>query len=167
MTDSGLKNQFLKQLEEHSDILHKIGNVYSTSKEDKEDLIQEMVYQLWRSFKNFRKESKFSTWMYRVSLNTALMEKRKCHINIDENEISGKELKHITSENQNEEIQILYRAINTLNCSDKAITLLYLEEKSYKEISEITGLTVKNVSVKIVRIKSKLKKLLSGYLNVE
>jgi RNA polymerase sigma factor (sigma-70 family) len=87
MTDSGLKNQFLKQVEEHSDILHKIGNVYSTSREDKEDLIQEMVYQLWRSFKNFRKESKFSTWMYRVCFEHCFDGKKEMPYKFDENEI--------------------------------------------------------------------------------
>lgn len=135
-------------------IAHKVCRIYFRDADDREDAMQEMMYQLWRSYDKFDGRSKFSTWMYSVCLNTALTYKRKNKVNesltdkhdlVDE--VSTKE----------EETERLAQAISTLSPINKAIMLLYLEEMSYEEIAEITGLTKSNVSVRIMRAKQQLK----------
>lgn len=158
-----LKESFVESINDHLDIIHKVSNVYAHTTEDREDLFQEIIYQLWRSYGSYRKEAKFSTWMYRVAINTALMTLRKCSPDYENLAIPVETIKYEEQTGSGEEIEILYKAINQLNCSEKAIILLYLEQKSYREIAEVIGLTEKNISVKIVRIKEKLQKKISNY----
>jgi len=136
-------------------IAHKVCNVYFREAADREDAFQEMMYQLWRSYGKFDGRSKFSTWMYSVCLNTALTYVRKNKGNINESlsekhdvvdEVSSKE----------ERMEMLMKMIQTLSPVSKAIMLLYLEEMSYEDIADITGLTKSNVSVKIMRAKKEL-----------
>jgi len=155
---------FLKIIAEHIGIIHKVCNVYCNSQEEKRDMMQEITFQLWKAFPSFREESKFSTWMYRIAFNTAItnIRKSKKHPLIEalsdrHQEISEKE--DIPS--LDEDINRLYKAIAKLNEIEKGIILLYLEKKSYADIGEITGLSEKNVSVRIVRIKAKLKKIMT------
>ncbi len=126
--------------------------------------MQEITLQLWKAFPSFKEQSKFSTWMYRVAFNTAVTNIRKSKRHPIHEAISEKQHQIIEKEdipNLDKDINRLYKAIGKLNDIEKGVILLYLEEKSYAEIGEILGLTEKNISVRIVRIKSKLKKLLS------
>lgn len=157
---------FLKRISENKGIIHKVCNVYCNSEEEKKDLMQEITLQLWKAFPSFREQSKFSTWMYRVAFNTAVTNIRRSKKHPILEALSEEQQVSIEKEdipNLDEEINRLYKAIGKLNEIEKGIILLYLEKKSYLEIGEITGLSEKNISVKIVRIKSKLKKLLSQY----
>lgn len=159
MVRKELEQEFLNQLTSNEDMVHKICNIYASSYEEKQDLKQEIIYQLWRSYPSFRGESKFQTWMYRVALNTALyFNKKKPLLTTDLRNIQIGEdnsLKELE-----EELQKLYRAIRTLDQIDRAITFLYLEKHSYEEIGKIVGITAKNVSVRLVRIKNKLRQLI-------
>lgn len=136
-------------------IAHKICRVYFRDPADREDAFQEMMYQLWRSYERFDGRSKFSTWMYSVCLNTALMFRRKNKGK--ENEPLSEKHDRIDEVNSNDDkIDSLISTIHSLSEINKAIMLLYLEEMSYDEIAEITGLTKSNVSVRIMRSKEQL-----------
>lgn len=159
-----LSSDFIKNIEQNQLIIHKISNLYFDTYEDREDYFQDVVYNAWKSYPNFEGKSKFSTWLYKVSLNTALkkLRSRKTKpvlINVENynNDLSAEENCY------EEKVTFLYNAINKLDDLDKSITMLYLDKLSYKEISEITGLTETNVGVKINRIKQKLKIILDGF----
>lgn len=153
-----IEKEFVEQIQKHQGILHKICFVYSKSEVDKEDLYQEIVLQLWKSYPSFRKEAKFSTWMYRVALNTAITLNKKAAI--FENAKTQLNDEHPITEviDYSEDIKTLYKAISKLSKIEKAIIMLWLEEKAYSEIAEIVGISEKNVSVKLVRSKKKLAK---------
>ncbi len=154
-----LEQEFLDNVIRNEDMIHKICNIYSSNYEEKQDLKQEIVYQLWRSFPSFRGDSKFQTWMYRVALNTAIyFNKKKTPTTTDLSNIEAEEdASYIELE---EQLRKLYLAIRTLNQIDRAIVFLYLERHSYEQIGEIVGITIKNVSVRIVRIKEKLRQII-------
>jgi RNA polymerase sigma factor (sigma-70 family) len=155
------KQEFLKIINQNIRIAHKVCSIYGDGEEEKKDLLQEMMYQLWKSFGHFDKQSKFSTWMYSVCLNTALTYWRKEQKHIGE-ALTENHL-HISEDGQprqEEEINLLFQAIGTLSPLNKAIILLYLEELSYQEIADITGLTKSNISVKLVRIKKELETIM-------
>lgn len=124
------------------------------------DLYQEVILNLWKAYPKFRKECKISTWIYRIALNTCISFIRK-EKNVPEIVALTREADWMTEEKDEltEMLRQLYRMINQLGQLDKSIVLLYLEEKSYEEIAEITGLTVTNVATKLSRIKDKLKKM--------
>jgi RNA polymerase sigma factor (sigma-70 family) len=152
---------FTQLIQENKGIIFKICNAYCTSKEDRDDLAQEIIYNLWKSFTGYKAEYKFSTWMYRVALNVAISyyrkEKTKQHrTSYSENLLVFEE---DSSPNTEEEknLGLLLKFIGELKEIDKSIILLYLGDKTYKEIAEITGITESNVSTKINRIKDKLK----------
>ncbi|MCJ7819737.1 MAG: sigma-70 family RNA polymerase sigma factor [Bacteroidales bacterium] len=150
----------MEQISFHQNIINKICFIYCRNASDKEDLYQEIVLQLWKSYPTFDGRSAFSTWMYRVALNTAITATRKWRFFAD---ISR--LPDIACDNEalmvlSEEVKLLYEAIAQLDKIEKAIILLWLENKSYEEISGTIGISVKNVSVKLVRIKSRLAKML-------
>jgi len=151
---------FLKIVEENQDIIYKVCKMYRDSREDQEDLFQEIVFQLWKSYPKFREESKVSTWMYRIALNTAIATFRKNKIELEYKEsISNDDHANYTdllSENE----ERMYEAIRKLNKAERAIIALYLEDYSHREIAEITGITENYVGVKINRIKEKLKNIL-------
>jgi RNA polymerase sigma-70 factor (ECF subfamily) len=156
---------FEKLLVEHQNMIHKVCNIYEHSAADKEDLFQEITIQLWRSFGSFEGKSKFSTWLYRVALNTALTRKRKQKAILQTTSISDRENQIPESsenESQEEDLRRLHWAIQKLKPIDRAIIFLYLEEKSYQEIASIIGITTKNVGVKVVRIKARLLNILGG-----
>lgn len=156
-----LEQEFLDHITRNEGVVHKICNIYSSSYEERRDLKQEIVYQLWRSYPSFRGDAKFKTWMYRVALNTAIyFNKKKIPVTTDlsnfeaEDDNSYKELE--------EQLRNLYIAIRTLNQIDRAIIFLYLEKYSYEEIGEVVGITFKNVSVRIFRIKEKLRQIIKN-----
>mgnify|MGYP006417834353 FL=1 len=138
-------------------------SIYCDIEEDRKDLFQEIVAQLWKSYPSFRKESKFSTWMYRVALNTAITSFKKNKRRPDQKRLSYEnfqiaEEKYDTETEEN--IKLLNRAIAQLTGIEKSIMLLFLENKKYEEIADITGITQNYVRVKMNRIKKKLKKLM-------
>lgn len=154
------KKEFSERIEKHQAIIHKITMVYANGSADREDLFQEICLQLWRSYPNFRKEAKFSTWMYRVALNTAISDVRKKNKDLHFEQLLDKDRMETEPSDEKERIQLLYRAISKLNQIDKAIILLWLDEKSYDEIASILGISKTNVSVKLVRIKRKLEEMI-------
>jgi len=154
------KKEFSERIRDHQSIIHKVTMIYAYNPADREDLFQEICLQLWRSYPGFRGESRFSTWMYRVALNTAINNVRK-----NKNKPGLEQLNEnvqIVEEVQLDldQVRLLYRAISALNRIDKAIILLWLDEKSYEEIASIIGTTKSNVSVKLVRIKRRLEVLI-------
>jgi RNA polymerase sigma-70 factor (ECF subfamily) len=151
-----IEKEFIGRIRKHQGILHKICFIYSKNESDKEDLYQEMALQLWKSYPSFKGDSQFSTWMYRVALNTAITYTRKASFFVSDRKDYPDTFDPEVSMDYSEDIRILYRAISQLNKVDKAIILLWLEERPYSEIAEIIGVSVKNVSVKLVRIKEKL-----------
>lgn len=152
-----LKDSFITQINQNVGIAHKICRLYFADADDRDDAMQEMMYQLWRSYKTFDGRSKFSTWMYRVCLNTALTYKRKD--TKEKHELLSEKHDQIadsSASQKDETINLLFDAIGQLSPLNKAITLLYLEDMSYEEISSVTGLSKSNVSVRLVRIKKEL-----------
>mgnify|MGYP000864456309 FL=1 len=163
------KEGFLRLLEEHKLIIYKICNSYCKNAGDRDDLAQEISYQLWRSFTHFDGRVKFSTWMYRVALNVAITFYRKTKTNeaiiqLREPDTETEDSRDDTGETE-KNINTLQRFINELKELDKALMILYLEEKSYSEISEILGITETNVATRISRIKDKLKQKFSTINN--
>lgn len=159
--DKKNKEAFLKLIQENRKIIFKICNSYCKDRSDREDLAQEIIYQLWRSSGSFDSGYKFSTWMYRVALNVAISYYRKKKktdntISLEEHMIEIADTDSHNSESGNNFI-LLQQFINELNELDRALILLYLEEKSYKEAAEILGITETNAATKISRIKEKLK----------
>jgi RNA polymerase sigma-70 factor (ECF subfamily) len=132
--------------------------------EDRRDLFQEILVQLWKSFPSFRSESKFSTWMYRVALNTAITSFKKDKRQPDKSGISYENIflaEEIYDTRTEDQIKLLNQAVSKLTGIEKSIILLFLEDKKYEEIAEITGITQNYVRVKMNRIKKKLKLLMN------
>ena len=159
MTKKPNKKAFSELIVKHQAIIHKITMVYTDGRVNREDLFQEICLQLWKSFPNFSEEAKFSTWMYRVALNTAISNVRKEKKLLSIEPLQNTERITEDENDEREKVKVLYQAISKLNRIDKAIILLWLEEKSYEEIASIMGTSKNNVSVKLVRIKRKLEEL--------
>lgn len=147
---------FIQQIDQHQHILHKICRLYRDSKEDREDLFQEIVLQLWKAAPSFEGRSKFSTWMYRIALSTALVDFRKKRPPVSYPETLPDQPEH--QPEQSMEAEQLMEALKKLDDADKALITLYLEDLSYQEIAEITGISENYVGVKLNRIKAKLQK---------
>lgn len=151
--------EFLQLLSLNQGIIHKICNVYGNSKEDRDDLFQEITFQAWKGYPYFKGKSKFSTWLYRIALNTALTSFRKKRPMVN----YLPELPDFITDEETTEARtrqaLLLDAVKQLNETDKALITLYLEELSYREIAEILGISETNVGVKINRIKAKLQNL--------
>ena len=162
--ESELENKFLSDFEKNQNIVHKICRIYTTNLDAHNDLFQEIAIQLWKNYNKFRGDSKFSTWMYRVALNTAISLYRKSTRSIKTQDISKVDYK-IQSQDyddtEEEQLKQLYKAIHKLNDIDKALIFLYLEDKPYKEISNTLGISEGNARVKMNRAKDKLKKILT------
>lgn len=155
---------FLTQVNQNIGIVHRVCRTYLPHDPvEREDAFQDVMYQLWKSFSQFKGESKFSTWMYRVALNTVLTRIRNRDPRREEL-TEGVALMPDLSErsNQEQEVRRLYEAIGTLSDIDKAIIVLHLDDHDYDEIASITGITKNNVSVRLVRIKRALKNCLQG-----
>jgi RNA polymerase sigma-70 factor (ECF subfamily) len=153
---------FVGLVHEHRAMLYKVCNLYCYSEADREDLFQEIIVQLWRSYPKFREEAKFSTWLYRIALNTAIsdLRKQKKHISPVDPGILPTEIQDIQyAKEQEEQLQQLYTAIDRLTEVEKAIVMLYLENKDYEEMEEILGIRQNNLRVKMNRIREKLRKL--------
>ena len=157
-----MEKEFLDMINTHRGIIYKVCHLYGKEKDYREDLFQEIVLQLWRSFPGFKNQSLLSTWMYRVALNTAISQFRK-DIKIPQRKsLSGAEFQipDIDLQDEHENLAQLNQAILLLTRIEKALVMLYLEEKSYQEIADIMGISVSNVGVKLNRIKTKLEKII-------
>ncbi|TKG94644.1 sigma-70 family RNA polymerase sigma factor [Puteibacter caeruleilacunae] len=159
-----MKEDFVNIITENQGIIHKVCSIYCDNEEDRKDLFQEILAQLWKSYASFRSESKFSTWMYRVALNTAITSFKRGKRQPDRTNLPEGNIQ-IPDEGYDmeteEQIKHLYKAISKLTGIEKSIILLYLENHPYEEIAEITGITQNYVRVKMNRIKKKLKKLMN------
>jgi RNA polymerase sigma factor (sigma-70 family) len=147
---------FIEEINQNLGIARKVCNVYFQDPADREDVMQEMMYQLWRSKDKFDGLSKFSTWMYRVCLNTALTYVRKRKAGSERLSTAHDQIAEQPSQNNEDAIAMLEKAISILSPVNKAIILLYLDDLSYDDIATIMGITKSNVSVRIVRIKKEL-----------
>ncbi|MFV0418173.1 MAG: RNA polymerase sigma factor [Dysgonomonas sp.] len=148
--------QFLEMIRQNEGIIYKVASFYTDNSHPIGDLYQEVVLNLWKAFPSFRGESKYSTWIYRIALNTCVSFYRRSKRNVTYVDISA-DIPEIPE--NNDQIQELYKLINRLGKIERALVLLYLDDKPYKEISEITGLSVTNVATKLSRIKDKLKQM--------
>lgn len=159
------EKEFTRLIQDNQGIVHKVCRIYTDSPEAHEDLFQEIVLQLWKSFDSFKGDSKFSTWMYRVGLNTAITLIRKKERSIATTSIDSQAYFDVkmneVDEEKEEQLKLLYASIKKLNEVERALVLLYLEDLPYKEISETLGISEVNARVKMNRIKEKLRIMMS------
>lgn len=158
---------YTTSIKPYAAIIIKICRAYTNSQEDFEDYYQEVCLQIWRTRDNFRGQSEWSTWVYRLALNVSLtmLKKKRSNQQYFTSEISGNEWVENSGAFPDEDLNQLYDGIKRLSEVDRAVILLYLEEKSYKEIAEISGTNPNNIGVRIKRIKERLKKILDGKVN--
>nr|WP_223129362.1 sigma-70 family RNA polymerase sigma factor [Sinomicrobium weinanense] len=158
-----MEHSFVTKLEKNQNIVHKVCRLYTSTPDEHNDLFQEIAIQLWKAYPKFRGEAKFSTWMYRVALNTAITLYRKSKNSIPtqnyENVLNNLRAKEYNDEEE-QQVKLMYDAIKQLSDVEKALIFLYLEDKNYKEISDTLGITEVNARVKMNRIKSKLRTIL-------
>lgn len=162
-TSNQQEQEFTNMIESHKKLIFKIANAYCKNVEDRKDLTQEIILQLWRAFPNYNPQFAITTWMYRIALNVSISYYRQT---------SKRKIKTVSNEDyilqiadnteiqspQNEQLQLLQQFINELKELDKAIMLLYLENNKYEAIANILGISKTNVATKISRIKQQLKK---------
>jgi len=159
------ETRFLQLIGENKGILFKICRIYEDDPEDRNDLLQEITLQLWLAFDGFRGESKFSSWMYRVALNTAIVffKKQKRRPDSEQLPVSFEQAEELSVAGEKEEqLAIFYKAVQQLGKVEKAVIYLYMENQSYEEIAANLGITEGNVRVRINRIKNKLKEIIKN-----
>ncbi|MFC2187388.1 RNA polymerase sigma factor [Peijinzhouia sedimentorum] len=153
------KERFIKVIKDNEGLIFKVATLYTNNLQDKEDLCQEIVFQLWKSFDSFNEMSKLSTWMYRVAMNTAIynLKSSKKQVNTSPIDLTTLRFADVTDQLEEDRLKLLYEHIQMLNLFEKGIILLFLEGKSHQEIAEFIGISISNVGTKISRIKEKLK----------
>ena len=159
-----LEHKFVTELQDNQNIVHKVCTLYTNDRDSHNDLFQEITIQLWKAYPKFRGEAKFSTWMYRVALNTAITLYRKNKKRLDTADYESVIFKIKANEyDDTEEVQLklMYKAVKQLGDVDKALVFLYLEDKNYTEIADTLGITEVNARVKMNRIKTKLRTILN------
>lgn len=159
-----LEHSFVELLETHQNIVHKVCRLYTNNYDAHNDLFQEITIQLWKAYPKFRGDAKFSTWMYRVGLNTAITLYRKSKRTINTTEFDTVQFKIKADEyddTEEQQLKLLYSAVHELNDIEKALVFLYLEDKNYKEICETMGISEVNARVKMNRVKTKLRTILN------
>ena len=163
MTAKGRQRHFEMLLQAHRGIIFKVAGSYSRTAHDREDLAQEICTQLWRSFPSYNPQRKFSTWMYRVALNVAISQARRERWSETDHfePLNAHHLETIGSADnttqQDERLEVMYTFIGRLDALNRALILLYLEDRSYSEIADILGISETNVATKINRVKQKLR----------
>ncbi len=157
-----MSRNFLITIEEHEGIIHKIIRIYADGYDDQQDLYQEIIYQLWKSFDTFQGKSQISTWIYKVALNTSL-----AHINLKKKysgnaaiEDAELQIEDKIDTQMEDRITEMYLQIRKLNEIDRAIIFLFLEGKDYEEIAAMSGFSISNVGTRLNRIRQKLKSLI-------
>ncbi|MBT2622350.1 RNA polymerase sigma factor [Chryseobacterium sp. ISL-6] len=162
---SALEQEFLEKIEKHKGIIFKISKMYMDNKDDRDDLFQEITYQVWRAYPSFKGQSEFSTWLYRIALNTAIVflksEKKRSFI-ANEDFSNYKIVQDEYDDEKEEKLSAMYQAIHQLNPIDKAFIFYYLEDFPGREIAEQMGISEGNVRVKMNRAKNKLKDILNS-----
>lgn len=160
------EKEFIQLITNHQKIIYKVCNLYAGTDTDKEDLFQEITINAWRGVQNFKGDSMFSTWLYRVAINTSLTFKRK---EIKLKKVAAAVDTLSVSEDQpsdaKEQLTAMYKAISDLSDIDKALVMLYLDDYSYQEMSKVLGITANNIAVKMNRIKKKLKEDSEKYIS--
>ena len=157
------ESRFLQLIAENKGILFKISRIYEDDPTDRDDLVQEMILQLWLAFDSFRGDSKFSSWMYRVALNTAIVffkkqKRRPDNVPLD---LDFERAENPSPQGEKEEqLAKFYKAVQQLNKVEKALIYLYMENLPYNEIAENLGITEVNVRIRINRLKTKLKEII-------
>lgn len=162
MQTENLKELFVQKINEHERLIYKICHIYSRDELDLQDLFQEIVIQLWKAYPSFKGKAKFSTWLYKVGINTAiagLRKKKTITESFEPEKLQATIDDTLTYQQKEEQFSQLYAAIELLNEIEKAIVMLYLEDKSYQEMEEILGINEGNLRVKMNRIKEKLRQL--------
>lgn len=161
------EEEFVHLIQQNQGLIYKIASIYSRDKGEQDDLYQEIVYQTWKSFDNFKKAAKPSTWLYRVGMNTAIT-----HMNRSKKQLLVVPLHDVKMQfseqgdaEKEEKIQLMYSHIKKLNLLDRGIIFLFLEGKSYEEIAEISGISASNVGTRMSRIKAKLKSGINSQTN--
>lgn len=157
------ESDFVRLINRHQGIIHKVCGMYCHDKDDKKDLFQEVVLQLWKSFGSFRGDSKVTTWIYRVALNTAISAFRKESKKPDQSDISTLPLRvpeDTDFQEKNEQFQLLYQAIRQLSEIERALVMLYLDDLPYEEIADLMGITANNARVRMNRIREKLRQIM-------
>lgn len=161
---TSLEQEFISKIEKHKGIIFKISKMYMAEKDDQNDLFQEITYQLWKAYPGFRGQSEFSTWLYRIALNTAIIflksEKRRSFI-ANEDVSNYVVVQEDYDYHKEERLMKMYQAIHQLNPIDKAFIFYYLEDFSGKDIAEEMGISEGNARVKMNRAKNKLKDILN------
>ena len=152
------EREFLSQLKEHQNIIYKLVHIYANSEEDKKDLYQEILLQAWKTYSSFRGDAKFSTWLYRLCLNTIFTIQRKTN-RVEYTDTVKFEENYSTTSNS-DEIERLYKAIRTLPETERAVISLHLDGYDNKEVGELLGITANLAGVKLHRIRTQLATLL-------
>jgi RNA polymerase sigma factor (sigma-70 family) len=162
LQNQGAEKEFEKYIREYETMIHKVCRMYACTAADRQDLFQDIVIQLWRAFPGFKGKAKFSTWMYRVAINTAItgLRKQRKFIVSYEDEVLALHISDESSSQQTEErLKEMYKAIEQLNEIEKAIVMLYMEDRTYEEMEDILGISQGNLRVKMNRIREKLRQL--------
>ncbi|MEM8508625.1 MAG: RNA polymerase sigma factor [Bacteroidota bacterium] len=160
---STTSQKYIQLIRANEGLIYKVASMYTNSREDREDLCQEIAFQIWRSFETFKAQSSFSTWMYRIALNTAIQFLRKEKRKVKSSSL-GNAMHEIISENRvpsNPKMERILLVAQTMKQLDKGILLLYLEGFNHKEIAEILGISTTNVGTRMQRIRERLKKKLN------
>jgi RNA polymerase sigma-70 factor (ECF subfamily) len=160
MSEKDQRQYFQKIIEQNKGILYKVARAYCQNEDDRQDLIQEMMIQIWKSIHRYNKQFKMSTWLYRISLNVAISFYRKQSTRENKYTVLNEQTAQIPMDDKTEDerqLNLLEQFITELKEIDKALMILYLEDKGHAEIAEILGISVSNIGTKIGRIKDKLK----------
>jgi RNA polymerase sigma-70 factor (ECF subfamily) len=153
------KQTFTQTIQKHEKLIYKVASFYTNDHQDREDLVQEIIYQLWRSFESYQHKASMSTWMYRVAMNVAIYHLRKSKKSIATVPLDAVDLHEASDTGATDaRLQVLRQLIHQLNLLDRGIVMLYLENKSYSEIADIVGISESNVGPRLSRIKEKLRK---------
>jgi RNA polymerase sigma-70 factor (ECF subfamily) len=156
------EQDFLKQVDAHKSMIHKVCHVYCHNENDREDLFQEIFIQLWKAWPSFRGEAKFSTWLYRIALNTAisgLRRRKNQFLYVEPGRMPENIGDDAEGSDKEEKLASLYNAVRQLSDLERAMIMLYLDDKSYEEMEDILGVNQNSLRVKMNRAKEKLKKL--------
>lgn len=160
------EKEFLEKVQPHKGIIYKVSRMYMDTPEDREDLVQEIMIRLWTSYGSFEGRSSFSTWMYRVSVNTAITflrnEKRKPPTVIAEEPFLANKRDEVDS-NAEEKLELFYKAVKQLNSIEKALIFYFMEGLPHREISQLLGISENNTRVKLNRIKEKIQIIIKQY----
>lgn len=162
MKPGEVDQEFLELVNRCRTVIHKVCWIYADSSEDRQDLFQEILFQLWRSYPSFQGRSNPSTWTYRIALNTAITALRKETRKPEQVELDTEAIEIpavAAGPASGEQVEILYQLIRRLSRVDRALVMLYLDDLSYREMSEVLGLSENNIGVKLNRIKARLQEM--------